>query len=595
MSPAVRTVLTQGDWSAGMNRDVAPALIPENGAYDVADGLLDSDGTLYRRGGTVYKSKEGLGEAGLTWIWDGYLKPGRRTVFANASDFGTLAADDETVVNLGGNGLSQPKQSAVLEELLFIGGVAIYGGSRKSAAYSTGTVELTKGSAVVKGSGTSWSANVDSGMVFHVSTERVYIVASVDSDTQITLRDTYEGGSAGSGKSYSLSPIWAISGSDPYEAWDYVTTCANRLVIASGRKVLFTEIKNPHTFTNSLSTTNEHTLPEGVECIGLATVGQTVLIFTTGGIYVLDGLALDITDLNGNPQHRLQQLSSDIVLAGGAGLAGYGQSLVVPAADGIYLMDGVSQPVRISRPVERLYRKRITDGYRIGKAAVYKGHYFLPILDGSADVKDLLVCRVDRSVRSRDQSGFPWSRFTGDGAGPAYTVRVSTDPRQPELLGVQASEPSRVVDCSGYFSPEAVNKADADGSVHVFELITRDYETGSLTTNAVRALLLRYELTDALEDNPLVKVYYSDGALETGEAKWDEVTWDDFEWASDGGAAFSAISKDGPASDGRDPVRFRVNKRLRYVRFRITTSGAAASFSLRHLQLAIRPSGATRR
>lgn len=179
MTPALRTRYTQGDFSAGMNRDVAPALIPDSGTYDLVNALLDEDGNPYRRGGTEYQSKEGMGSAGLTWVWSGYLLGGPRTIFANGSDFGVLGSDDESIVNLGGVGLSAPKQSAVIEDLLYIGGGTLYGGSRKTAVYSTGTVEVTKGSKTVKGAGTTWTTNVDVGMLFHIGSERVYVVAEV--------------------------------------------------------------------------------------------------------------------------------------------------------------------------------------------------------------------------------------------------------------------------------------------------------------------------------------------------------------------------------------------------------------------------------
>lgn len=594
--PAVRDRIIQQDFSEGMNRDVAPALIPKAGAYDLVDALLNEDGNPYRRGGTAYKSSAGLGEAGLTWGWDGYLSPGQRTLCASDSTFGVLGEDDEEMIDVGGAGLAVPRQASVLADLLFIGGGSIYGGSRKSATYSTGTVKVTKGSKTVEGTGTSWSANVDEGMLFHISGERVYVVDSVDSNTKLTLRDDYEG-SSGEGKSYALRPLHTIGGTDPYEDSNFYASCANRIVVLNGRTIKFTGVNDPHTYKNSFGKSNEHKLPMGVEGVGLATIGQTLLIFTTAGVWALDGLALEIVDVNGNNQHRLQLLSSDLILAGAAGIAGSGQQLVIPAADGIYLMDGVSSPMRISKPIEQLYGGHINNAYLLGGAAVYRGHYFLPILYGSEGVRDCLVCRLDRPIRSRKQTGYPWSRFTGDGGEiRCFFVRSSTDPRQPELYGAQAREPSRIVDCSHYFKPEVGREMDADGTTHDFDLITRDIETGELTKNVIRAVKLRYDLVEGNGGEPLLKVYWSDGSLEAGGAAWDEVLWDEFEWAAGGdGAVFTEVTKDGPPSDGRDPEKFPVNKRLRYGRFRIMTSGAPAQFALRLLEMDVRPSGAVRR
>lgn len=529
--------------------------------------------------------------SGLTWCWDGYLFPGQRTLYASGSDFGTLAADDRNMVNLGGAGLSRPKQSAVLEDLLFIGGGAIYGGSRKATAYSTGTITVTNGNKAVTGSGTAFLANVDVGMLLHIGSERVYVVAAVNSNTELTLRDKYEG-TGGGGKAYALSPLYTV-GSDPYESWDYLTVCENRLVVMNGRTIKTTEIDNPHTFTNSLGTTNEHTLPEGAEGIGLATVAGTALVFTTAGIWTLDGLALDQVDQNGNTQHRLQQLSEGSVLAGATGIAGVGQQLVIPCEDGIYLMDGISQPVRISRPVEALYRSRIAAGYSLGRAVVFRGHYLLPIITSSAAVKTLLVCRLDRPTRARHQTSFPWSRFTGDGGEiPAYAVRSSLVAAEPVLLGAQARPPSQVVDCSAYFEPDAEHEVDADGSVHDLELTSRDIQTGSGTINRVRSFKPRYELKG--DGASKVQAYYSLGSSRVGAAKFGHAKFGHAKFGGEGGATFVPIGEAGE-SNGRDPARFPVNKKMRFARMRVKSSGRAAICALREFELTIRPSGAVRR
>lgn len=592
MSPALQERIVQEDWSEGEVQDVAPALISPAGAARMVNVLLDEDGNPYRRGGTTYVSKEGLGSSGLSWLWAGYLKPGPRTLVANGSDFGVLGSDGESIVNLGGVGLSVPKQAAALQDLLYIGGGTLYGGSRKSAVYSTGTVTVTNGSKVVTGSGTTWNTLVDAGMLLQIGSERAYVVASVDATSQITLRDAYQGATGG-GKSYSLNPVLSAS-SGPYGTWDYVTVCANRFVFVAGRTIKFTEVNNPHTFTNSKGTTNEHTLPEG-EGIGLRSVGQTALIFTTAGIWTLDGLALDIVDAAGNPQHRLEQLSGDTVLAGASGLAASGQQLVVPGGDGIYLMDGVSQPRLISRPVNRTYRRYIADGYRLGRAVVYRNHYFLPIVSGTAKVKALLVCRLDRPTRDREQVVYPWCHFTGDGGDvPALAVRASTDPQQPELLGVQSSEPSRVVDCSGYFDPSAANKNDADGSTFDLDIVSRDYETGSGTINSVRAVRPRYELVDAASDDPELQISYATGSATSGGARFGHATFGNAKFGSDLGASFVVVGNVG-TSDGRNPVPLRMKPRARYMRVRIKGVGPAARCALRSLSLSIRPSGAVRR
>lgn len=72
------------------------------------------------------------------------------------------------------------------------------------ASYSTGTVSVTNGSAVVTGSGTLFLANVAAGNAFTVvSSGIVYDIASVDSNTQVTLSAPYQG-TTDSGLSYTI-------------------------------------------------------------------------------------------------------------------------------------------------------------------------------------------------------------------------------------------------------------------------------------------------------------------------------------------------------------------------------------------------------
>lgn len=71
--------------------------------------------------------------------------------------------------------------------------------------YRTGTVAVTSASAVVTGSGTSWLTYVAVGDTFKIESENaIYNIASVDSDTQITLTTNYAGTTASS-QSYQIT------------------------------------------------------------------------------------------------------------------------------------------------------------------------------------------------------------------------------------------------------------------------------------------------------------------------------------------------------------------------------------------------------
>ena len=81
--------------------------------------------------------------------------------------------------------------------------------------YSTGTASVTNGSATVTGSGTLWLANVTAGDSFTVAGDGVmYDVASVDSDTQVTLSVPYAGTTA-SGVVYAIGTSFTVPDNFP--------------------------------------------------------------------------------------------------------------------------------------------------------------------------------------------------------------------------------------------------------------------------------------------------------------------------------------------------------------------------------------------
>jgi hypothetical protein len=158
----------QDSLAAGMVRDVARHLIPTNACYDAENALLDDDGSAYKRAGGVYKTAAVTGNR-VRQLWDGQLAGGLRTFFATDSAFYTLDSDDTTVRSLGGAGGSvQGARWVAFRDVLYGPGGVMWGGSRKTADYSTGTVTVTNGSTAVVGAGTSWLANVDVGMLLRV-------------------------------------------------------------------------------------------------------------------------------------------------------------------------------------------------------------------------------------------------------------------------------------------------------------------------------------------------------------------------------------------------------------------------------------------
>jgi hypothetical protein len=131
VAEVVRTL--QQDFSAGMFRSVAPELIPDNGSYDIVNGLLSEDGAIFRRGGTVFRSPSSVSSA-VTVMWDGTLTTGgQQTIIARNGGF--LRMDGAgNLTSLGGAGVAVPGRAASLAGKVFMPGGATYDGATLATA-----------------------------------------------------------------------------------------------------------------------------------------------------------------------------------------------------------------------------------------------------------------------------------------------------------------------------------------------------------------------------------------------------------------------------------------------------------------------------
>lgn len=599
--------IAQRDFSFGIVRGVGPESIDPRALHDHINGLYFANGDAYARGCSAAHS-DALPDPEdhpMNWIWDGHFDAGRRTICATDDDFLVLDSDDEALLNLGSDGLAVPKPSAFLESMLFIGGGYIYGGSRKTATYSTGTVALTKATfddlgnctnetaaKTVTGTGTAFSANVDAGMLFQRGDERVYVIDSVDSDTQLTLRDPYDG-ATGTGISYVAHHFYKITTADPYEDGEFYAVAQNRLLTASRNVLKFTEIQQPHKWTltagdPSGEIPNEHEFPEGVRISGAGVIGNTVLVLTTGGIWTVDGIAFDIVDSQGDANHRIQILSRELVAFGQT--ATWQQALIVPCLSGIFLIDGVSAPRRVSRPVDELWQDYMDRIYQPGQPEVFNDHLILPVITAAGTVKDVLTPRLDRPIKVVGQPAFPYSRQSpAKVACPAFTVRVE-ESGERKLLAAHRTL-SQIIDCSLWWLPDTAPLTEPDGSASQWVLVTRDYETGDLTENTVRFVRPRYELDG---DDAEIQVEYGFGLRSEDGPKIGFVQFGGFQFGSSE-EEYTGLSCTFGESDGRRPRRCKVNKHTRSIRYRLSCAQGRRRLRLRSIESFVRPSRATRR
>lgn len=484
---------------------------PDDATYDLVNGLVNDEGLIYRRGGSEYRSTSDAA-SDLYRLHVLYMRaPAANRILARRTGSTSLIVLDGSnapVVMPGDTDWSRP--ASVGDYAIFAvgpGQVLFYAGSQKAAAYSTGTLTATSGSTAVTGSGTSWSANVDPGMILNIGGTDFGVVKSVGSNTAITLTEPW-GHSTAAASAYNLVRTQVVNLSLAYGGSTtnrtFVAAAGSgtpRLLFCFGNRVYFTPRGDPFTFDAA----DYHELPANVNIVGAEGIGDAVRIFTTAGEWRISNLSLDPIDAYGNIQHVVEQASKDLILWDDYGIAGFAGALVIPAVDDVFISgnDGSFEPV--TGRVRPLYRDYVKAGYQPGQATVFRGHYFLPILN-STTLVDVLISRLDR--------GSAWTRFAGGAAGAAYATLIEETSRSPKLLGIKGA---RVTDLTGCFEPTESNATDADDSTSDFVLETRDYPTGQNQPGLAHKLRVRYEMegvesttTDTFErsdETPLASPY----------------------------------------------------------------------------------------
>ena len=84
----------------------------------IRNGLLDDDGDIYRRGGTVYGTD--AVSAPLTWLWSGVINERDVLVTATAADLNVYMTLTAAPVVIAGAGLPRPVQAVVFSEALYL-------------------------------------------------------------------------------------------------------------------------------------------------------------------------------------------------------------------------------------------------------------------------------------------------------------------------------------------------------------------------------------------------------------------------------------------------------------------------------------------
>ena len=390
----------------------------------------------------------------------------------------------------------------------------------------------------------------------------------------------------------------------------HLAACGERLVIGQGRYVRFSEAGNPSSFLAD----DYHELPEGARVRGLATIKDTLLVFTGYGIWSIENMALDLTDDFGNPQQVVQKLYPELALLHEAGLAEWGGRIVAPCGDRILLVDTISAPTPISDSITPLYIEHVRAGRLPGGAKVYRSHYFLPWLDPDGVPVSTLACRMNRPVRGR-MTYYPWSILsghcakmtTGDISAVSDVTTLLVGSHEDALHGL-------ICDYGHLFEPSGHIEVDADGSVPEFDLETRDFPTGNGQPNHLRALRLYYTLESQGTDASIEAAfsYGSTGQnyeqLATGrtyadvDAEYpdyaavvrgglDADVWGPGEWAAQRDRFWVPLDGKALDSGGIDPQQWILDqpKRVRYARVRFRCQAPVAKLIVHRIGFGIRP------
>lgn len=224
-----------------------------------------------------------------------------------------------------------------------------------NAAYTTGTISVTNGSAAVTGSGTTWntSTNAEVGEYIQLPDSKWYKITAIASNTSLTIESTYYGSTL-SAQSYIISP-WGVvqgrfnsGGTSPTS--ESVTTLVrptpafienhvNRIWTLTGNSLRFsvldTSITGEHfNDWDTGSNAGEIIIPNGNgdTGTGLYSLNNSLYIFQRRAIWRLYG--------NSPGNFELRNVTNEIGMISQKTLVEWNDLLVFLSDFGLYLFDG---------------------------------------------------------------------------------------------------------------------------------------------------------------------------------------------------------------------------------------------------------------
>lgn len=157
MSPAIELTRlpVEDDLSRGMFTARAPEKIPNGGAFDITNGLLDEQNVVYRRGGSTYMSATPLGEPAV--LLNAFLRSGgQQTVLVTDKGLFRLTASGGYEQIEGFAGFSGPlalQRPTIFEGVIYFTAGITFDGSKRGEATEKRGYYATAGGRLLAGEG----------------------------------------------------------------------------------------------------------------------------------------------------------------------------------------------------------------------------------------------------------------------------------------------------------------------------------------------------------------------------------------------------------------------------------------------------------
>lgn len=520
------------DFSAGLfSHAGAGPRSPGQSVRLANDMLVMPDGTLRCRGVVDAKDSDTAMDLPL-YAWSGEMAGGHREFYV-----GKDGADSQLVVvdPVGGgalqihdvDGLDEVAGAAMVGLSLVMApstpatnGLFVYGGSLKAAVANLTNCDVVENSPVIHRAAGGFNANIDVGMIvtipkYSLADSHSYaVVTRVISDTDLQINRPWNEATAT--RTVTFSPVLKmVNGGGIF--WIYRMTTmfgeiAGRFFAYAGAgtdqtpqpntTMTFSDGPNPDNSAlrhNSWPGQNQHSFPADALGVAVSQLRDRVFLMTHAGIWVVSNMNLEITDLDGNPQHPIEQYSRELIPVTQRGIATWQNALIVPCRDAIYVTDGISAPINISAGLP--WAKHVADHVDCGWATVFRGYYFLPVTIISQTWT--YVIRLN-GVQTPGGVVFPVTKIqpclagTGAFGTRGGNVRAWTTGSPTSLLcaGVnQLSEAATIFDDNTLGLEDDVNSG---GLGTVTPQVDKWFEIG--TKSVVRRVRVRYRL-DAGDDN----------------------------------------------------------------------------------------------